>query len=238
MKSLLGALLGIFIISGAYAQMPPPPPMPSTLSISGEAKEQVAPDQATITASLVTRDKELAVAKKNNDGQMEKVVQIAQQYSIPKTKITPSNLNISPEYDYNNGSQKPVLIGYVVSRTLMITLDKLETHEKVLSALVDAKIDQVSGMQFSVANPDAIEDRLRVKAMENAKTKAAALAAAAGVKLGRPISISVSNGGYMPAPVMPMAMKTMSADSAGSVAPSLPGMLEMREVVNVVFALE
>jgi uncharacterized protein len=234
MKLLLSVLLATFLASGAHAQMAP---MPPSLTISGEAKEQVAPDQATITATVTSRHLNLNEAKKHNDAQMEKVVEIAKQFDIPKTKITPSNLNINPEYNYNN-VQKPELIGYMVSRTLRIAMDKIDIHEKVLSALVDAKIDQVSGVEFSVANPDAISDRLRVKAMENAKTKAAALAAAAGMKLGRPITIN-AGGGYIQPP-MPMQMMAMRADMAekSSVAPSLPGMLEMRETVNVVFALE
>jgi uncharacterized protein YggE len=77
--------------------------------------------------------------------------------------------------------------------------------------------------------------------MQNAKAKAEALAVAAGVKLGKPFSIQAS-GGYMPPP-MPMMRGAMMAMADGgmeksSVAPSLPGMVEIRETVNVVFVLE
>lgn len=238
MKHLL-VFFTILLAVPAFAQVPPSP-MPPTLSITGEAKETVMPDQAILTASVVNHDKQLAVAKKNNDDQMEKVVKIAQEFNIPRSKITPSNLNINPEYIYNDKTRKQEMTGYVVSRTLRITMDKLDIHERVLSALVDANVDQVSGVEFSVANPDAISDRLRVKAMENAKTKATALAAAAGVKLGKPLSIN-AGGGYVPPMPIPMARMAMM-DSGGaektSVAPSLPGMLDMRESVSVVFALE
>ena len=236
MKSLLGVLLGLSLISDVYAQVPPP--MPPSISISGEAKESVAPDQATITASVVSRDKDLAAAKKNNDAQMEKVVQIAKEFNIPKNRITPSHMSINPEYNYNN-NQRPALIGYMVSRTLMITMDKLDIHERVLSALVEAKIDQVSGVNFSVTNPEKISERLRVAALNDAKAKASALASAAGMKLGKPISISVGGGGGY-RPPMPMMARAMMADSSekASVAPSLPGMIEMQETVSVTYALE
>jgi len=233
-------------IAGAVAVSTPvaaqmPPPMPPTISISGEAKEEVTPDQAIITATLMSREPKLETAKKNNDVLLEKVIQIAQEFKIPREKIKPSYMNISPEYTYNNAQQKQELVGYIVSRTLQITLDKLDNHERVLAALVDAKVDQVSGVDFRVSNPDAISDRLRVKAMQNAKAKAEALAVAAGVKLGKPFSIQAS-GGYMPPP-MPMMRGAMMAMADGgmeksSVAPSLPGMVEIRETVNVVFVLE
>jgi len=240
MKYLLSVLF-LLVSSESFAQMLPPPvpaPIPM-ITIMGEAKENVAPDQAIITATLTNREQKLDVAKKNNDAQMEKIVQIAKQFSIPKEKIAPSNLNINPEYTYNNATNKQEMIGYIVSRTLRITMDKLDVHERVLAALVDAGIDQVSGVEFTVANPEAISDRLRIKALENAKAKASALAATVGMKLGKPISISVS-GGYFPAQPMPM-MSMARADMAmekSSVAPSLPGMMELRESVNVVFSME
>ena len=178
MKYLLSVLF-LLVSSESFAQMPPPPapaliPM---ITIMGEAKETVAPDQAIITATLTSREQKLDVAKKNNDAQMEKIVQIAKQFSSPKEKIAPSNLNINPEYTYNNATNKQEMIGYIVNRTLRITMDKLDVHERVLAALVDAGIDQVSGVEFTVANPEAISDRLRIKALENAKAKASALAA-------------------------------------------------------------
>lgn len=246
MKPLLIAALFFVASSESFAQMPPPPPppppmqMPATISVSGEAKETVAPDQATITATITSREQNLNVAKKNNDAQMEKVVGIAKEFSIPREKIIPSYMNINPEYTYNNATQKSEMTGYIVSRTVRIIMTKLDIHERVLSALVDAKIDQVSGIEFSVANPEAISDRLRIKAVENAKARATALAAAAGVKLGKPMTINTGGGYRPPMPYMAMA-RGMSADGAAekmSVAPSLPGMLEMYESVNIVFTLE
>ncbi|MDX2113212.1 MAG: SIMPL domain-containing protein [Alphaproteobacteria bacterium] len=238
MKHLFTLVLLFLSAAPAFAQLPPP--MPPSIAMTGEAKEEVTPDQAVITATLTSREARLDVAKRNNDAQLEKVIQIAQEFKIPKEKIKPSYMNISPEYTYNNAQQKQELVGYMVSRTLQITLDKLDSHERVLAALVEAKIDQVSGVDFRVSNPDAISDRLRIKAMENAKAKAAALAAAAGAKLGRPYSIQAS-GSYLQPP-MPMPMMAMArADVAmekSSVAPSLPGLVEIRETVNVVFTLE
>lgn len=220
--------------SPAFAQMPPPPP---SITVTGEASETVAPDQAVITASLVSRDKSLLVAKKNNDAQLEKVAQIAKEFSIAKDKIATSNVNISPEYAYVDDGQKQVLKGYVVSRTLRITMDKLAQHEQVLSALVDAKVDQVSGVQFTLADPDALSQKLRVRAVLDAKAKAAELAQAAGAKLGKPIAINATGVYTIPQPY-DMEARRMAATAAAPTPPSFPGTLEMRMSVTAVFALE
>lgn len=238
MKPLIVLLLGFLMISPAFAQMPPSPPR--MISVSGEAKEQLSPDQAVLNASLVSKASNLIEAKKHNDGLMEKLVRIALEYKIPKEKINASNVYISPEYRYDNPTGKQVFVGYVVNRTVAITMDDIAVHERVLSALIDAKIDQVGGVQFMLKDPEAVAMRLREKAVANAKAKAEVLAKAAGVKVGPAMTISEAGGSMpypQPMPMMAMARAEMVGDSA-SVAPSLPGLVEVRQNVQVTFGLE
>lgn len=240
MKPLLALLLGFFAISEAHAQPHPPGPPPRVISVSGEAKEELAPDQAVLAASIVSRHQALSEAKKQNDERMSKLVSIAQEYKIPKDKINASNVYIAPEYRYDNPTGKQVFVGYVVNRSIAITMEDIAVHERVLSALIDAKIDQIGGVSFTLKNPDAIQMRLRGKAVANAKARAETLAQAAGAKIGRVMTISES-GGMMPMPhpmpMMAMAKAEMAGDSA-SVAPSLPGLVTVSQSVNVTFELE
>ena len=212
------------------------------ISVSGEAHEEVAPDQASITVSLVSRSKDIATAKTENDKLADKIVVIAKDHKVSKDKISLSNLYIAPEYDYvqsgaNNGQ---VLRGYVVSRTLRITIDEIGNEELLLSAIVAAKVDQVGGIEYKLADPEAQAMRVRVKAFENAKAKAMALTQAAGVKLGAPVSITTGEGMNevrRPVPMLAMAKAMPVADAASS-APSTPGLVTIQENVQVVFGLE
>jgi uncharacterized protein len=236
MKPLL-ALGLIFWAAPGFAQMPPPPPMPRMVTVSGEAEEEVAPDRAILTVSLVSKDKDLNAAKRDNDAMVEKLVAISRDFKIAKEKVGTSGLYISPEYSYDKGKQQ--FIGYTVNRTLRITMDDLSIHERVLSAIVDAKIDQVNGVEFTLADPEARAKAVRVKAVGNAHEKAEALATAAGAKLGQVIAISTT-GEAMPPPRPMMAMSRMAGAAAGesSVAPSLPGQITLHESVTVSYALE
>ncbi len=221
-------------VSGQYSQ-----PFSRSITVSGTSKEQFAPDQAVLSMSLVSNDADLTKAKSANDAMVEKLVKITTEYKIPRQNVANSNIYIAPQYTYPQNS-KPKLSGYQVSRQIRITMDSLNIHEKLLSAIVDAKIDQVNGMEFRLADPEAHAMGLRVKAFENAKAKAAALAGAAGAKLGKAITIStVSNSMTMPTPARPMMAKAMMADASEmSIAPSLPGMVELEESVTVSFSLE
>lgn len=210
-----------------------------SISVVGEAHEDAAPDQAVISGQLVSRAKQLSAAKEANDQLVEKVVAIGKKFDIAKAKIAASNVYISPEYTYNNKTNKQEQVGYIVSRNLTITLDKLEIHEKVLSALVENGIDQVNNVSFGFADPEAYANKLRVKAVQDARSRAQMLADAAGAKLGKVISISMSNA-EMPRPIpmmrAPMMAKAEMADT--SVAPSLPGLSRLSESVSVIFELE
>jgi uncharacterized protein YggE len=241
MKPLLAPALGFLALTALLASPALAQSIPANLrsiTVAGESSEQFSPDQAILSVSLVTRDKDLNLAKKQNDDMVTKLASIAQEYKIPKEKIATSQLYISPEYDYSDKMGRK-FVGYTVNRSLRITIDTLDIHERLLSAIVDAKIDQINGIEFRLANPEAHAGELRVKAFENAKAKAAALAQAAGAKLGPVITITtVDMNTPIPGP-RPMMMQAKMADASEmSIAPSLPGMVELRQSVTVVFGME
>lgn len=229
--------LALILLGAMPVQALEPQPLVRSISVVGEAKEELAPDQAVISGQLVSRAKQLAAAKEDNDKLVTRVVAIARQFEIPKEKVSASNVYISPEYTYNDKLKKQELTGYVVSRNLSITLDKMELHERVLSALVDNKIDQVNGVSFGLSDPEKKQDALRVKAVQNAKARAQLLADAAGAKLGRVITLSTSGAVSPPMP-MPMYAMAKSRMAEDSVAPSLPGLTTLQESVSVTFELE
>lgn len=218
---------------------PPPPPAMRMIAVDGQSREQFSPDQAILSMSLVSKDDKLDNAKVHNDALVERLVNISREFNIPKENLATSNIYIAPEYRYDQEGKEQVLTGYIVSRQLRVTMDSLDIHERLLSAIVNAKIDQVNGIEFRLKDPEKHASKLRVKAFENAKAKAQALADAAGAKLGKAMIIStVSSGDNVIHPPMPLARGMMAAKAEMSVAPSLPGMIELSESVNVSFTLE
>lgn len=249
MKKLLASALlvfGLTIIQGfstVMAQEPPPghPPMPPrSVSVTGDAQQDVAPDTAVLALTLYTRDKVLDEAKKTNDQQVEKLMKVVGEFKIAKEKVTTSNVFITPEYNYNK-QNKQTLEGYTVNRSIRVELVDLSVQERFLSALVSANIDQVNGVEFKLAEPEKYAAELRKKAFEDAKAKANAMAEAAGMKLGSALTIRVGESAEImpvPRPMMAMARAGGMEMAADSVAPSVPGSVTMRETVGVVFAME
>lgn len=234
------ALAATLLLIGTpvYAQMPPPhpAPMPRTISVSGEASEQFAPDRAILNVSLISKNMEINQAKRENDRLTKKVVSVLSDFDIAKEKIANSQLYISPEYRYEH--KKQVLKGYTVNRSLRITMDDISIHERVLSDLIKIKVSHVGGVQFALKDRKKYSTAIQAKAFKNAKAKAEAMAKVAGVKLGKPISISTGHAAPFHPPRHMMDRGMVAMEQGNSVAPSLPGMITISQSVNVVFEME
>lgn len=236
MKRFLLLVAACFVAGAAYAQ-PPMQPM-RMISVQGQAHMEVAPDQAELHVSLVSRNIDLNEAKRANDKLTKSVRNIALDMKIPEKNIATSHVHVSPQYNWRNNQQE--LKGYMVNRSLNITMDSIDTHERLLSELIAAGVDQVGGVNFKLAKPDSYEAKLRIEAVKDAAAKAKVLADAAGVELGKPISITVGGASAMPYPV-PMARMAMAEDvsaaGSNSVAPALPGMIRLEETVSIVYEI-
>src|SRR5437667_27280 len=87
---------------------------------------------------------------------------------------------------------------YHASNTAQITVRKLDQLSAVLQAAVDAGANNIYGVSMSLSDSSALANDARAKAIADARSKADALAKAAGVKLGRIISISEGPVGAFP----------------------------------------
>ena len=103
-----------------------------------------------------------------------------------------------------------------------------------LGAVLDAAItdgaNTLNGISFELAEPRPVLDQARKAATEDARARAELLAAAAGVKLGRVLSIS-EGGGY--GGPMPM----FKADAASAPVPVEAGEIGLSAAVTVTFEI-
>jgi hypothetical protein len=90
----------------------------------------------------------------------------------------------------------------------------------------------VHGVRFSLAKPDTFADLARKEAMADAKRKAELLAAEAGVKLGRVISISEGGG------IEPRGGEMAVMQARAAAVPVAPGELTVRASLRVTWLLD
>lgn len=235
----LAVLATLLLASGAIAQPAPPPHLPherqATISLQGEGTASAAPDIAILTSGVVTEDKEAGAALKANTEAMTKVIATFRDAGIEERDIATSNFSVQPRYVYpqrNDGSQEaPRITGYEVRNNVTVKVRDLSKLGGVLDAAVSGGSNMVENLALEVAEPDALLDEARKKAVEDARRKAELYAQAAGVKLGRVMAISES--GALPPP-RPYAMRAEMAKAAD--VPIAGGEQEMQ--INVTMTWE
>jgi uncharacterized protein len=111
---------------------------------------------------------------------------IAHAAGIPLTDIQTSALTMGPEY---SGDKNPQLIDYRVSQTVVVKLTDLSKYESLMTSFLNVGVQRVDGVYFTVADPSKLRAEARLKALQAAQEKAAAMAAQLGQKIGKPWEI-------------------------------------------------
>jgi len=162
-----------------------------TITISGEGKIKAIPDIATIQLGLSTEKKTVAAAQKENTDKMNQLIEQLKKQGVEKKDIQTTNYSIYPQYDWIEGKQ--TLRGYQVNETVTVKIRNLDKIGDILSMAGDLGLNQVGGLNFDIDEPEKLKQEARIKALENAKEKAKALAEIMGVKLGKVVSFTESS---------------------------------------------
>ena len=205
------------------------------ISVSGEGKIKVTPDEAIITVAVENTGKEAAEVKKKNNEIVDKVLKLIKQRGIPTADYQTQRVNLYKNYDYNTKKYN-----YVANQTISIHLKDLTKYDKLMMDLVDSGINSIRGVEFKSSKIKEFERDARKKAMVDAKQKAEDyVSVLAGQKVGKAVVISDNSYTNYPRPVY-ATMK--SVDVAYEQMPEKEtlaiGEIEIISNVSVSFVLE
>lgn len=205
------------------------------ISVSGEEKMKVTPDEVVITVAVENIGKEAAEVKKKNDETVDKVLKLIKQRGIPTADYQTQRVNLYKNYDYNTKKYN-----YVANQTISIYLKDLSKYDKLMIDLVDSGINTIQGVEFKSSKIKEYESQARKKAMLDAKQKAEDyVSVLVGQKVGKVLVISDNSYTNYPRPVF-AEMKTMAmADGASTPQETLAiGEIEIVSNISVSFVLE
>lgn len=218
MRQLL-PILAITAASFALPAFADDAPQLSTLSVSGHGEVVASPDTATVNAGVTTQAATAREALTANTTAMTALLAALKTAGIASTDIQTSGFSVNPQMVYPapaaDGTQTPPHItGYQVQNGVTVKISKLADLGTILDRVVTVGGNTINGVTFSVADTGKLLDEARKAAFADAESKAKTYADAAGVGLGRVLSISESSGGNAPGPVM---FKAMAAPAAAPV---------------------
>jgi uncharacterized protein YggE len=212
----------------------------STISVSGIGEVAIASDIAMLDVGVVREAKTAREALTSNSEAMAEVLAAMQAKGVQDKDLQTSNFNVSPVYYYpphKKGQERkpPSITGYKVSNNLAIRIRDLTSVGEILDQVVTLGVNTGGNIQFANDNPKQAIIVAREAAIKDAIEKANTLVNAAGVKLGKILTISESSRGGRPAPMMNVRF---SAEAMSDSVPVAAGEQTYTVTVNVEWEID
>jgi len=206
----------------------------STLTISGTGEATADADMVTIILGVQTRNESAAGAVTDNARMMADSIEALLAAGVPEDEIKTSRFSIYPTRDWIDGRQSEKVV-FEVSNQITFTLnltDELDVGE-VLDAAVGAGTNSVDSVTFGLRDPTSVQEEALEDAVNDVMGKAMVISEAAGVTLGRILSISESGASPVP---MAESRIYFAADVAAT--PIVPGDVEVTATVIITYEIE
>jgi uncharacterized protein YggE len=235
----VGTLLVAVILAGAgrggraAAQDATPVAGSSTavVTVLGEGSVTVKPDIATVMIGVQVTKPTLPEAQSEATKEMNRVIKAITNAGISKDDIQTSYYSVNILQNYDNTGTPTEVTGYQVSNQVNVTVRDLDKVGTLLDDVVAAGANSIYGINFGIADPSEAESQARAMAVADAKKRAEELAQAAGLNLGRVLSIS--EGVAQPIPYA----NAQLAGGKGGGAPVQSGSLQVTVDVQVTYEL-
>jgi len=187
----------------------------NTIAFTGHGEVKAVPDIAGIYFTVEeSKDTQTAASDEVNT-KTKKVLDFLKSSGVGEKDIKTEGYNSYPKYSspencpvyYDSRLMFPCptgeakIVGYTVSQSVSVKIRKVDDASKIIDGINKIGVTNMSGPNFTIDDEDELKAEARRKAIEDAKSKARALAKDLGVNLGKIASFSES--GYYP---MPYAM--------------------------------
>lgn len=177
------------------------------ITVQGHGEIKVKPDIALLLLSVTTQSQNQAEAVQQNAARTTALLAALRGAKIADKDIQTLSYTVQPQYDYK--PSPPVLTGYQVQNSVQATVRDLTKVGFVLDKATAGGASEVGGVSFDLSDRAASQSEALRLAVGSAKLKAGVMADAAGVNLGR--LLTLTEGGTAPVARPMLAMRAMAA---------------------------
>ena len=221
-------------------------PSYNTITVTGEGEVNALPDLATFSFTVSADANSVSTAQEEVTKKMDAVLLAVKSLGVEEKDIKTTDYSVYPRYLYTQmpctqfscppGRQN--LEGYTASHNVTVKVRKTDDAGKILAAAGEKGVTNLSGISFTIDDPEKLRSEARALAIKNAREKAGVLTNDLGVRLVRVVSYSDSfDGGVIPYYREALGMGGDSAVMPAK-APTLPtGENKVKVVVNVTYEI-
>lgn len=164
----------------------------NTISVEGNGKIFAVPDVATFSFTISEDGDDVASAQNKVVAKMDSITDYLKETAgIEDRDIKTTSYNAYPKYEDvvcapgTACTRSSEIIGYTVSETVTVKVRSTDDAGDVLANIGSRGVDNVSGLSFTVADEEYLQQQARSKAITEARAKAEQLASELGVSLVR-----------------------------------------------------
>ncbi len=180
------------------------------ITVQGHGEVKVQPDIALITLTVTTQSQDQAEAVRQNALRTTAVLAALRGVKIADKDIQTQSYTVQPQYDYK--PSPPLLTGYQVQNSVQATVRDLTKVGLVIDKATAGGASEIGGISFDLSDRTQPQAQALSLAVASAKTKAGVMANAAGVGLGRLLTMTEGAPDSVVRPVF--AMRAMKAADA------------------------
>jgi uncharacterized protein YggE len=233
-SSIALVCLGVGFPASAQPAPGPTAPVP-TIVTQGSATVRVAPDRAFVTFATEATAPAPTTAQQRIAQAMTAVRSKLRSIRVPDDAIKTVAYSIHEDWAIEN--MKRVSKGYRAQNSIEVRLDELERVGEVIDAAVQAGATAVGEIRFDLKDRDGVERQALKQAVTDARARADAIAAAAGVTIASIVRID-EQGRVVPVPrPMPMVAMRAGAMEQAPETPVSPGEIDVHASVTLTVAI-
>ena len=182
---------------------------PSGITVTGQGSASLPPDEAIVSGQVQSSAATADAALAQNAQAAQAVVAAARTLVDGQGTVQTTNINVYPQYSqpqpYYPGAPgtpvptvgPPQIVSYQATTGIQVTTTNLDGLGALVQGLVNAGLNQLGGVQFTLQNSEPLRVQALQAAVDDAKAQAQAAADRLGVMLGPVVNVQV---GYSSAP--------------------------------------
>ncbi|HEU4677428.1 MAG TPA: SIMPL domain-containing protein [Candidatus Paceibacterota bacterium] len=177
---------------------------PTVISVSGKGEVFAKPDVATFSFTVSTKEADAVTAQNKAADTMNGITAYLKDAGVDEKDIKTTSYNLSPRYEYSSQvctvtycppAKEPKQIGFAVDQTVSVKVRDLDKAGEIVSQVGGKGATNVSGLSFTIDDPESLRAEARAKAIDDAKAKGKVLANELGTHIVRMSGYWEDNGG-------------------------------------------
>lgn len=246
-----GIVLGSVLLSGCEAKVTAEVPdviqiqnvdksQDGKITLSSSETVEVVPDMAEIVFCVTTQHEQAGECQQENTRKLNELLEFLKGQGFDEKKIKTSGFSLDTRYDWSGNRQE--IIGYEMRTQVTVTDIPADSVGSLLSKGVESGANEIYSVSWFSSEYDKAYSEALAKAVDLAKTKGEALAAASGKKLGEVLSIQEYGdsqyGRYVTDTAMMKNAAVMETAAAGAADMGvMPGEMQITANISIEFEL-